>query len=122
MQNHFWQRSKSTRLRPLGRTPESSKEDKMDLAQELIEICSLMKEQERNFIELYRSLRAALDVLKIQPRFFDSYQTTYKELASSSLVLQHEQTLIRLDNKIQQLEAERAVNVSERRRADHRSL
>ena len=94
----------------------------MDVAQELIEICSLMKEYERDFIELHRSLYAALDVLKIQPQFFDSYQTTYKDLASSSIVLQHERTLIRLDNKIQQLEAERAVNVTERRRADHRSV
>ena len=81
----------------------------MDFAQELIEIYSLMKEQERNFIELHRSLRAALDVLRIQPQFFNSYQTTYKGLASSSILLQYEQTLIRLDNKIQQLEAERAV-------------
>jgi len=94
----------------------------MDVAQELIEICSLMKEQESNFIELYRSLRAALDVLKSQPQFFDSYQTTYKELASSSIVLQHERTLTRLENKIQQLEAGRAINVTEGRRADHRSV
>lgn len=94
----------------------------MDVAQELIEICSLMKEQERNFIDLQRSLRAALDVLKTKRQFFDSYETTYQDLASSSVVLQHEQTLIRLDNKIQQLEAERAINVTGGTHASHRSV
>jgi len=94
----------------------------MDVAQELIEICSLMKEQERNFIDLQRSLRAALDVLKTKPHLFDSYQTTYQYLASSSVVLQHEQTLIRLNNKIQQLEAERAINVTKGTHASHRSV
>ena len=75
----------------------------MNTSHELIEIWHRLKQQEIHLIELDRRIRALLDVLKTQPRLFDSYHTTYKDLGSSNVILEHEPAIRAIDEKLRQL-------------------
>jgi len=75
----------------------------MNPFQELIEIWHFLEQQESHLIELDRRIRALLDVLKTQPRLFDSYQTTYKHLGSSNVILEHEPAIRAIHERLRQL-------------------
>jgi hypothetical protein len=75
----------------------------MNTSEELIEVWHLLKQQEIHLIELDRRTRALLDVLKTGPRLFDSYQTTYKDLGSSNVILEHEPAIRAIDEKLRKL-------------------
>jgi predicted transglutaminase-like protease len=80
-----------------------AREKTMNSSQELIEIWHSLEQQEVRLIELDRRIRALLEVLKTQPRLFDSYQATYKLLGSSNVILEHEQAIRVIQEKLRQL-------------------
>lgn len=75
----------------------------MNSSQELAKIWHFLKEREIRFIELNRELSALLEVLKTESSFFDSYRTTYEQLGQGNVVLQQEQTLRAIDEKLYEL-------------------
>lgn len=75
----------------------------MNTSQELIEIWHCLEQQKIQLIELDRRICALLEVLKTQPRLFDSYQTTYKHLGSSNVILEHEPAIRAIQEKIRHL-------------------
>ena len=62
-------------------------------------------------MELGIQLRALLEVLKSQLRLLDSYQSVYKGLESSKLILEHELPIREIHEKLQQLSEAASVEV-----------
>ena len=75
----------------------------MSTAQELIDIWHFLERRENDFMELDRRLCALLNVVKSQPRLFDSYLSIYRVAGSSKVVLQHEQTIQTIHEKLARL-------------------
>lgn len=75
----------------------------MATSQELIEIWHFREQQEIRLIELDHRFRALLEILKTQPRLFDSYQNAYKIRGSSKVILEHEPAIRTIREKLQRL-------------------
>ena len=67
----------------------------MDISGELVQIYKLLEEQEAKLIDLQRRLRALITVLEGHPQLFDSYQSVYRGLGSSTALREFEPTIKR---------------------------
>ncbi len=84
----------------------------MDVAQELAQVWSFLKQQERRILELRRNVLGVTEILKSQPHLFDSYRTTVRDLGQSELVLGSEQTLRDIEEKMRYLAEQQSAGVN----------
>jgi hypothetical protein len=70
---------------------------------ELTEIWHFLERQEIRLIDLDRRIAALLEVLKTNGQLFDSYKTTYEQLGRSNLILQKEDIIRAIDEKLRKL-------------------
>jgi hypothetical protein len=75
----------------------------MDIAEELVQIYKLLEGQEARLIELQRHLRALVTILESHPQVFDSYQSIYRGLGNSTVLLEFEPAIEAIHEKMRAL-------------------